>query len=115
MGRKSYEEIGHPLPNRQTIVISLTMKAEVENCIVAASLPEAIKLCSGQDIFISGGAGLYREALAFVDKMYVTLIDVEFDGDTYFPEFDETEWDYEESQYFQGDIPYKYVTYTRRQ
>ena len=114
MGRKSYEEIGHPLPNRQTIVISSTMKTTAENCIVAASLSEAIKCSSGQDIFISGGAGLYREAIALVDKMFVTLIEAEFDGDTYFPEFDETEWDYEENQYIQGNIPYKYVTYTRK-
>ena len=67
MGRKSYEEIGHPLPNRFTVVVSGTASYEAENCTTAKSLGEAIQkaeeCCPGKNIYISGGAGLYREAM----------------------------------------------------
>ncbi len=89
MGRRSYEEIGMPLPNRTTIVISKTHKYEGENCFTCESLSEALELAGGQDVYISGGAGLYKEAIHMVDKMYITLIDIEIEGDTFFPEFDE--------------------------
>ncbi len=85
MGRRSYEEIGKPLPNRTTIVISNTLKIDGENCMTAKSLEEAIKLAGNRDIYISGGAKLYEEALPFVEKMYITEIDYDIDGDTFFP------------------------------
>ena len=59
MGRRSYEEIGRPLPDRMTIVISNTIKIEGENCITAKSLAEAIELAGDKDIYISGGSKLY--------------------------------------------------------
>jgi dihydrofolate reductase len=114
MGRRSYEEIGHPLPNRTTIVISRTKKFDEENCITAKSLDEAIKLAGDKNIYISGGSSLYREALSLVEKMYITEIDYEIEGDTYFPEFDESLFVREVGQHFNGDIPYTYVTYTRK-
>ena len=69
MGRKSYEEIGRPLPNRTTIVVSNTKRFEDINLLTAKSLREAIELAGDRDIFISGGAGIYEEALLFVEKM----------------------------------------------
>ena len=118
MGRRSYEEIGHPLPNRYTVVVSSTASFETENCTTASSLPEAIRKAEekapGKNIYISGGAGLYREALDMVDKMYVTEIDAEIEGDTFFPVFDESRYEKTVDETIDGDIPYSYVTYTRK-
>ena len=114
MGRRSYEEIGKPLPNRITIVVSRTKEFRGENCYTAGSLQEAIALAGDRDVYISGGAGLYEEALPIVDKMYITEIDAEIDGDTYFPRFDENDFRKEVNERFEGEIPYTYVTYTRR-
>lgn len=118
MGRKSYEEIGHPLPNRFTVVVSNTADFEAENCTTASSLKQAVetaeRLHPGKHIYISGGAGLYGEAIALVEKMYITEIDAEMEGDTFFPAFDETRFTKETDERVEGDIPFTYVTYTRK-
>ncbi len=113
MGRRSYEEIGKPLPNRTTIVVSNTKKFDGENCLTAKSLAEAIKLAGNKDIYISGGAKLYEEAIPLVEKMYITEIDCEMEGDTYFPPFEKEQFVKEINEKFEGKIPYTYVTYTR--
>lgn len=116
MGRRSYEEIGRPLPNRYTIVVSNTKKYEAENCTTVASLEEAITVAKtmNKDIYISGGAGLYKEAINIVDKMFITHIDMTIEGDTFFPEFDEKDFEKQVDEHFDGEIPYTYVTYTRK-
>ncbi len=115
MGRRSYEEIGHPLPNRYTIVVSNTQKFEAENCTTASSLQEAIEIADkSKNIYISGGAGLYKEAICLVEKMFITEINAVVEGDTYFPEFDEEEFEREVECHVDGELPYDYVTYTRR-
>lgn len=114
MGRRSYEEIGRPLPNRTTIVVSSTKKFDGENCFTAKSLEEAIEIAGDRDIYISGGARLYEEALPIVDKMYITEINCEIEGDTYFPQFDKEQFVKEIDEVVEGEIPYTYVTYTRK-
>ena len=118
MGRRSYEEIGRPLPNRFTVVVSNTAKFEAENCTTAGSLPEAIEkakeLCPGKHIYISGGAGLYAESLDLVEKMYITEVDAEIEGDTFFPEFDESLYTKTIDEYVDGEIPFTYVTYEKK-
>lgn len=114
MGRRSFEEIGRPLPNRMNIVVSSTKDFTGENCCTVKSLKEAIRLAGNRDIFISGGAGLYKEALPIVEKMYITEIEKEIEGDTFFPEFNESDFIKEIDERFEGEIPYTYVTYTRR-
>lgn len=114
MGRRSYEEIGKPLPNRTTIVVSRSKCFEGEHCFTVGSLGEALELAGDRDVYISGGAKLYEEALPVVEKMYITEIDCEIEGDTYFPSFDKGQFVKEIDEEFQGDIPYKYVTYTRK-
>lgn len=114
MGRKSFEEIGKPLPNRTTIVVSSTKSFEGENCYTASSLQEAIELAGDCDIYISGGARLYAEAIDLVDKMYITEIEADIEGDTFFPDFAEELFDKEIVERFDGEIPYTYVTYTRK-
>ncbi len=114
MGRRSFEEIGKPLPDRTTIVVSSTKKFTGKNCYTSSSLHEAIKLSGNRKIFISGGAKLYEEALPLVEKMYITEIDKNFDGDTFFPHFEDKNFIKEIVERVDGEIPYNYVTYTRK-
>lgn len=114
MGRRTYEEIGRPLPNRTTIVVSNTKIFTGENCFTVGSLQEAIAYAGSRDVFISGGARLYEEALPLVEKMYITEIDAEFEGDTYFPAFCQDRFVKEIVQAYSGETPYTYVTYTRK-
>ncbi len=90
MGRNSYDEIGHPLPNRETIVISNTKKYKGENLHTASSVKEAIEFAEGKDVYIAGGYGVYKEAIPLVDVMYITEININVEqGDVFFPEFDD--------------------------
>lgn len=115
MGRRSYEEIGRPLPNRYTIVVSSTKRFQAENCTTAGSLQEAIDIADkSKNIYISGGADLYREAISIVDRMYITEIDAVVEGDTYFPEFHEEDFIREVECHVEGEVSYTYVTYTRK-
>jgi len=93
MGRKTFDSIGKPLPNRTNIVITRQVNLEIEGCLVAHSLPEALSMVKGDDQpFICGGAAIYREALNIADNMYLTRVHASFEGDTHFPYFDETVW-----------------------
>jgi len=114
MGRRSYEEIGRPLPNRTTIVVSNTENFDGDNCFTAKSLEEAIKIAGDRDIYISGGAKMYEEALPIVEKMYITEIDYDIEGDTYFPTFNKSLFIKEIDKVVDGEIPYTYITYTRK-
>lgn len=88
MGRRSYEEIGHPLPNRMNIIVSLSANYSGENLVTVSSLQEAIEAAGDADIYVCGGYGLFMEAIPIVEKMYITEIDIELkDGDVFFPEF----------------------------
>lgn len=115
MGRKSYEEIGHPLPNRKTIVVSKSKKYEGNNLMTVGSIQEAIDLVIDKDIFIAGGYGLYKEAIPLVDKMYITEIDMIIEeGDVFFPEFDAKEFDITIGETNRNDIKYVRTIYTRK-
>ena len=114
MGRRSYEEIGKPLPNRTTIVISNTKKFSAVNCMTATSLSEALKMAEGRDVYIAGGSQLYKESIGQVNNMYITLIDKNIEGDTFFPQFNEKDFEIQEDERFEGERPYTYLTYSRR-
>ena len=86
MGRKTYESIGRPLPGRRNIVITRNADLRIEGCEMATSLDEAIALCDPtEENFIIGGGEIYRQAMPIADKLYITHIDAEFEGDTRFP------------------------------
>ena len=88
MGRRSYEEIGHPLPNRMNIIVSLSANYSGENLVTVSSLQEAIEAAGDANIYVCCGYGLFMEAIPIVEKMYITEIDIELkDGDVFFPEF----------------------------
>lgn len=114
MGRKTYEEIGRPLPGRETIVVSRTKKFNEPHCTTVSNLPQALALAGAQDVFICGGAQLYREALPLADILYLTEIHAHFDGDTQFPPFDRAAFVETERTDVAGDIPYTFVTCRRR-
>lgn len=86
MGRRTYDSIGHPLPGRRIIVLTHSV-AEIPGCQVARSLPEAIAAAEGEEeIFICGGAELFREALPCCQRIYLTIVHASYQGDTFFPE-----------------------------
>jgi dihydrofolate reductase len=97
MGRKTFEssDIPKPLPNRRNIIITRD-KSYVSpyNIEIVHSLQEALDLFkdSTEEVFILGGTEIYREALKIADKLYMTLIDADYEGDTFFPPFDQTQF-----------------------
>lgn len=113
MGRKTYEEMGNPLPDRINIVVSSTKIFKGENLYTAKTLSEALAMFPDRDNFVSGGRNIFKEALPLAEKLFVTEIDAEFDGDVYFPHFDETQYVKEINEHFDGEIPYTYVTYVK--
>ena len=118
MGRRTYESIGHPLPNRLNIVLSHTQNFDSENCITAHSLQDALALAKmhapDKDIYISGGESVYKEALPLVHTMYITLIDAYIEGDTFFPSFCEEDFTKQIDGIFHEELTYTYMTYTRK-
>ncbi len=114
MGRRTYEEIGRPLPDRLNIVVSRTKDFTGENLITAPDLQTALQMAGDRDVFISGGRQLYREAIEIADVMYITEIDMEADGDTFFPQFDHSRFDRTVEAVFDTPVRYSYVTYTRK-
>lgn len=115
MGRKSYEEIGHPLPNRRNIIVSRTQKFEGDNLQTVSSLQEAIAAAGDADIYVAGGYRLFKEAIPLVDKMYITEVDMNVEnGDVFFPEFDEGEFDVSVGEVGGNEIKFTRMLYTRR-
>ena len=115
MGRKSYEEIGHPLPNRMNIVVSTTTEHQGDNLVSVKSLEDALLLAKGRDVYISGGYGLFKEALQIVDKMYITEVDLNIeDGDTFFPEFDINDFEVLIGETLGEEVKYTRTFYVRK-
>jgi dihydrofolate reductase len=93
MGRKTFESIGKPLPNRTNIVVSRNRELIIDGCIVVSSLEEAISVCENEEeSFVIGGGELYRQALPIASKLYLTIVHKNFEGDTFFPEIDFNQW-----------------------
>ena len=93
MGRKTWESIGRPLPGRRSIVISRNSAFAAPGAEVVASLDAALARCVGAtEAFVIGGAQLYRLALPSADRLLITEIDHDFDGDTCFPAPDPAQW-----------------------
>ena len=93
MGRKTYESIGRPLPNRRNIVISRNADYKIDGCEVFSDIQQALNHCQKEtEIFIIGGAAFYETMLPKADFLYLTEIDKSFEGDTYFPDINKNEW-----------------------
>lgn len=120
MGRKTYESIGKPLPGRTSVIVTSQEDYAADGCLVAHSLQEAIEQAKALDenIYIIGGAEIYKKALPLTDTIYLTRLHHVFDGDVYFPELDEKEWETVEQEHHEPDeknkYSYSFLTLKRR-
>ena len=120
MGRKTFESLGsRPLPKRTNIVIT-RQDINFEGALTAHSLEEAIAMAgsdSNEEIFIMGGAQIYAQALDIADRMYITHIERDYEGDTAFPAIDFTQWRLSSSERYERgeeyDSPFEFRTYVR--
>ena len=117
MGRKTFESIGKPLPNRTSVIITRNKDFKAEGCIVVGSLEEAIAVSAGNGIIIGGGE-IYKCAMKVADKLFVTKVFATLEGDTFFPEIREAEWQLiSEEKHFADDknnYDYSFCVYTKR-
>lgn len=116
MGRKTYESLGRLLPGRTTVIVTRNKAYQVEGALIASSLEEAITLCKDDnEAFVIGGAELYKDALKLADKLYLTEIALQVEGDAFFPEFQISEWKEtsREAHTSAQGLPFSYITYNR--
>lgn len=110
MGRKTYESIGKPLPNRRNIIVSRQSDYQVVGTETASSLAHAFKLCENEkEVFIIGGAEIYKQSLPYADKIYLTLVEAEMDADTFFPSLNDQEWQQTVLDSFEQDDRHPYA------
>jgi dihydrofolate reductase len=118
MGRKTFDSIGKPLPGRTTVVVTRDKNLQIDGCLMAHSIQDAIKACAGDsEIFIVGGADIYAQSLQLANTLYVTEIQQDVEGDAHFPEFDKSEWREVSREVRSQETPqplqYHFVTYQR--
>ncbi len=118
MGRKTWESLGRILPGRRHIVVTRNKDYTAEGVEIVHSTDAALKQASNVDeAVIIGGAHLYEEMLPLTDRLYLTEIDAEFEGDTFFPEWNKEKWDVVSSDVHLADeknpFPYRFVVYDR--
>jgi len=110
MGRKTWESIGRLLPGRTTVIVSRNRALRVPGAIVTDSLEGAINACGGDpEIFVIGGADLFRAALPLAGRLYLTTVDADVKGDTFMPEFDTSAWREVASESFAADERNRYA------
>lgn len=110
MGRKTFDSVGKPLPNRKNVVITRDTELKIEGVEVVNSLDEALAITQTEEkpVFIVGGAEIYRQALPKTDKLYLTTIHHNFDADTFFPSINRSEWKVISSETHKADEKNKY-------
>ena len=119
MGRKTFESLGKPLPNRTNIIITRNLNYKAEGCVVVNSLNEAIEVAKeDKNPFILGGAEIYKQAIEIADKLDLTFVHHEFDADVFFPKIDTTIWKETSREYFKADdknkFNYSFVSYLKK-
>lgn len=93
MGRKTYESLGRLLPGRTSVIVTRNHAYQVDGAIVVNNLQDAMQYCANDDeLFLIGGAQLYQEGLKLVNKLYITKVNLEVDGDAFLPEMDFNAW-----------------------
>ncbi|MCK4561753.1 MAG: dihydrofolate reductase [Flavobacteriaceae bacterium] len=109
MGRKTFESLGKPLPNRTTIIITRNTNYLAEGCIIVNSLDEAINAAKAdENPFILGGAEIYKQALEIADVLDLTFVHYEFEADAFFPKIDFSNWKEVSREDFKADDKNKY-------
>lgn len=118
MGRRTFESLGRPLPNRENVVVTRS-DMSFDGCRTAHSLEEALDMFApAEEAFVIGGAQIYAEALPIADRLYLTRVEREYEGDTSFPEWNEEEWRKVSSERYERgkdfDAPFVFELYERR-
>jgi len=121
MGRRTFNEIKKPLPGRVNVVITRDPHFTAEGVAIARSIDEAISKAEAAgdlEVFLIGGGEIFNQVIHIADRMYITRIHADIDGDTYFPEFDDVnEWKLIDAEHFEADeknaYPYSFLTYVR--
>jgi dihydrofolate reductase len=122
MGRKTFESLGGPLPNRLHVVITRQKDFDPDGAHVFSTIGDALEFCSEQtdsgawpeEVFIIGGGDIYRQMLDSTDRIYLTEIQKEFEGDTKFPEFSADDFEEVARTHRTQPVPFDFVTYERR-
>lgn len=117
MGRKTFDSIGRPLPNRQNIVVTRNTEWQHAGVDSVTSIPAALELVAGKTAFVIGGAEIYQQALAFAQSLIVTEIQQEYQCDAFFPSIDPSIWQEKSREYFvaaSNQLHYTIITYTRK-
>ncbi|ADI63982.1 dihydrofolate reductase [Trichormus azollae] len=116
LGRKSYAAFNHPLPNRTNIILTRSHDYKAPGCLVFYSLSEAVtwaKMSEKEEIFIAGGGEIFAEAIKFANKLYLTIVEGNFEGDVYFPEFTNFGTVTKEEHSQENDFQFKFVEIER--
>lgn len=115
MGRKTFDSIGRPLPGRHNIVVTRDRNWQAAGVTVVHSIAEAVAAAGEADeVFLIGGASLYAEALPLADRLYLTEIDADFDGDAFFPDWPRAQFRELRRDTRQGeDFAYSFVVYEK--
>lgn len=122
MGRKTFESFPKPLPNRIHVIITRDENytpIDTKNCIVVNNIEKAIDICpDNEDIFIIGGGEIYKQSMNLVDRIELTRVNCDIDGDTYFPSIDKNEWNVIKREYHNKDdkhqYDFEYLTYQKK-
>lgn len=121
MGRKTFESMNGPLPNRIHIIITHNPDYQAEGCFVVGDIEKAFQIAQKNqqdEVFILGGAEIYRQTIDKADKMYITEIKSTFDGDAFFPEINTNTWKESKREEYKADeknpYPYAFVEYLKR-
>ena len=118
MGRKTFESLGQPLPNRKNIIVTRNKHYLVDGCFIVNSLEAALKMTNNENHFILGGAEIYKQAIEFADVLDLTLIDASFEADAFFPEIDHNIWKEVSREDYKADAKHQYdysfVTYKKK-
>jgi dihydrofolate reductase len=105
LGRKTFESIGKPLPNRTSLIISRNFQCDFENCFVFATINDAIVYAAQnnqEEIFVIGGGEIYKQIMPLTNTIHLTIVHTEIDGDTYF-EYDDSNWKVLHSEFVAKD------------
>jgi dihydrofolate reductase len=121
MGRKSFKSLGKPLPKRTNIVVTRQEDYRPKGCVVVHSVEEALQVAKAEDeeVYVIGGAEIVKKAFPLVDTMLLTEVHAEVEGDTYFPEYNKSEWEEKSREYHPTDERHQYafsfVRYDRKE
>jgi len=114
MGRRTFETIGHPLPGRRIIVVSRNPDFQAPGCIVATAIPAAINAAKpAEQLFICGGGEIYRQTLDLAERIYLTELEIDVTGDTFFPEFGEDDFEIISAERHTEPFHYRFAIYQR--